>query len=100
MQNTGCDPVNSKTGWRKEVWGRPPDTGVTIKIHNCVALVACHHPGFGDEGGKLIDRNLELADRNRSADDHASRQSFDISTAAFIFGRAPHELTGRKRDHL
>jgi hypothetical protein len=56
-------------------------------------------PGLGNEGRELIDRHLESADRESLRHDDASRQSFDLLTAALALQRTHHhEFAGRQRD--
>ena len=64
------------------------------------AKIVCGYAGIRNEGRELVDRDREFADRKSFWDDNASRESFNVLAAAFVLGRAHHELPGGEGYHL
>src|SRR5262245_20479594 len=57
-------------------------------------------PGLGDEGIKLVYRDLEFADCKRSSDGDAADRPLHFHAVSIIFWRAHQELPGGQRDHF
>src|SRR5712691_5092102 len=91
---------NLKTRLAKRGLGWAPDGSGAVNFDHHMAQVLLRHSGFCNKSGELVDRHLEFSDCNWLWDNDASRQSFDLFAAAFVLGRAHHELAGGQGDQL
>src|SRR5258707_4128311 len=96
----GMRPSDLVSGFLKGAFRPTPSGRGALRVHKPATGAADSHSGLCHEDGHLLDRDLELPDRNSLWDDHAPRQSFDVNAAELARGRAHHEISCWQHDHL